>query len=696
MCKSINLHTSQAEQKHDRKQSEVAIPTITTKTTITKVLKMNQSTFTETFITTSLVELKNKKILNAKTYLETIKNLASELEQTGCDSLRETIAKDMQVSRFDNINIEELQKMDKEDKIADCLLLLLYYPLKHWLAEPAIRYKQVRAKEYAVYIYNGKYWEVITDVIAYARDIIRACGYNYDLALDESVTASIYKAIKKIEHKMKATPHNLLNFSNCTIEFTTNSVITRSHKTDDFFTYVIDKEYNELETCPQFHEYMDKILTKENQDLLFNFVASAFSPEPERINQAMLNIYGKAGAGKSTLIDAITMTLDKAVISMGLDDVINRGIGFSQSDNLELLRGKTIFYAREVGKFGGNNLDATKFKMMMEGTPIPLSSSVNSEQRDPVVCPVIIATSNEAMDLSRVDGGVARRIVYIDIKNYTPKYKIHNLARRLHERNCIGIVNLIIKSYKNIIMSNQIWCNIKMMDSAQWMDFAYLKSYGEVIFDPTEKTLYQYKDTIKIYKPKHDLTEFITKLEKPQPVQYDELAKLFTGFIHRDPNLFMNETTAMMRNDNQVSDNPVQMAIEEALKNDYIRVAPNVFKNECIKAAPFLRELVLLVYPDSKWKVQSGKQISRLLNNCSFKTDMIAGYCFKDTITDELIDDTDCPIYAKEIYTQAYHANTRVINLYYTEKGKEWRKKMFEELQHEKLKEAYVTEMLVK
>ena len=524
---------------------------------------MNNKSYTENYLTECLYNLTQKNILSATSYLMCIADLYDELSMKGIDSPMFAIAKDMQQSRMGNTIIDK--NIEEEDKIVDLLLLLLYYPLKHYLTTNRICYKQVRPKEYHIYIYNGKYWDVEKDPVAYARKLLRTVGYNYDLALEEHVTASIYKAIKKIEFKLQACNHNMLNFNNMVIQFTNDGVTQKKHSADFYCTDIIRQDYIEDLKCPNFNRFMNNILSEQDQQIFINFIASSFSPT--RLHQKMLNIYGKAGAGKSTLVDIIGMVLGSNVIAMGLSDLINKGSGFSQSDTLAMLRGKTLLHAREVNDFGNKSFDSEKFKMMIEGSQIHLATSVNAEYREPIICPLIIATSNDAMDLGRVDKGVARRITFIEILEFIPEKSIANLAQMIYEKETIGIINLIIKAYKKI-MTNK---------------------YDKTLFD--------------------------------------------------------NNLSDYYREFNKLNDNPVQEAIIYALNHNIIQVIdPITPKNQWNKCNEFIRDLTLMLYPDAKWKVNSGKQISRLIMN------------------------SNIPKTINKVGTSLRH---RVINLEYTEQGRE-------------------------
>jgi hypothetical protein len=455
-------------------------------------------------------------MLNEHTYLDMLNNLRSELAKyhTSNNSLITSICSEMlKIIEKDNPNyIETEDNQQTQYNQLNMSLSLMYYPLKHLCSHSLIAYTHPRKNEFNIYIYNGIFWQKVECALQFGRKVLHSIGYNPDRVLAKGYTKAIYETIKCIEKQLGTKKTNILNFKNGTLEFTKDGISFRNHSHDDWCTSVLPFDYDETATCTQMLECLNNVLDTDGQDKLLNFIASAMYPE--RIHQKMLNIHGKAGAGKSTIVKLLLKPLGEASIEVSFKSLINQGVGFSRDDTLYKVRGKSICFCDEVDNFGDKNMDTERFKLLVQGSHIHINTSAGAEDRDDVTAGIIISTSNKALDVSLVDDGVARRITSISCKD-CQQNSIYNIVDIIYQTEAMGIINLIIKAYKNLLINindkslfdsieskimrehNEI-LNLNPVEYA--IQYAIDNGFIKIITDKPKTTWMNFKDLLKIVK----------------------------------------------------------------------------------------------------------------------------------------------------------------------------------------------------
>lgn len=221
-----------------------------------------------------------------------------------------------------------------------------------------------------IYVYNGAYWAEIDSEIFYKflGEASEKMGVNKFSARHYNFREQLYKqflATSYLNSPESQKDSVLINLQNGTFEISNDEIKLRPFERSDFLTYQLPFEYNPDSKCPQFENYLDKVLPDtESQLVLAEYIGYIFIKN-ESYNlkeEKVLILYGTGANGKSVFFEVVNALL-------GTQNVSNYTLQNLTNDNgyyRAKIANKLINYASEIN----GKLQTDIFKQLVSGEPI--------------------------------------------------------------------------------------------------------------------------------------------------------------------------------------------------------------------------------------------------------------------------------------------------------------------------------------
>ena len=189
--------------------------------------------------------------------------------------------------------------------------------------------------------FNGVAYETVPDYLVkqQVQDIIdadRALKIQPTFANLRSITELIKIKIAIPDRAMDSN-HNLLTFSDCTLEIDTRQRRMHSHK--DLLTSAFSFPYDSAVRSDVWEMFLDKVVPDDCRDFIQEFAGYCLTTD--MAHETAVWLYGPAGCGKSTLIEGIRAALGQRVVSFGIHNLEDRF-------GLAHLQGKTLAISTET------------------------------------------------------------------------------------------------------------------------------------------------------------------------------------------------------------------------------------------------------------------------------------------------------------------------------------------------------------
>ena len=341
-----------------------------------------------------------------------------------------------------------------------CMFYFIRYPLQHWINNdaPYIRFAIKNTIRY-FYLYNGTYWEE-HEADQFIRDCCNALSIPSErLIEDKDIRGYLrYTIMDSVTDRMMPSLSNVVNLRDKALVFNEHDISVDNHSHSHFCTTSFGFDYDESRSheTPITDAYLNNLASPEDIDIFWRFVAAAF--HPTKRPQRLLNIVGVTRIGKSTLLKVIAKLLPDNVHMANFCDFVNDGPGFTHSNFVKQLRGKSLFIGDEADGFAGNKFLPAFFKSFINGDEITLSYSASSKEiKTPFKPPLTITTSNNAMVVPRTvpaSEAIQSRITIIKFELKNPIKSSLKYEDEIFEKEGAGILKKICKYYKQLCDSN--------------------------------------------------------------------------------------------------------------------------------------------------------------------------------------------------------------------------------------------------
>ena len=231
-------------------------------------------------------------------------------------------------------------------------------------------YRERRKSEQRVIAYTGCCWEMIDQPLwqYFVNRCAERCGLPEENYKDPDFMEKVWRhtAFTVFAPKKHTVPEGeaWLNMLNGTLVIRRDGTQPelREHRRSDMMFYVLPYNYNPQAECPQWHDYLDRVLPEsESQTVLAEFIG--YTLAKTHILNKMLWMIGPGANGKSVALEIIEAMLGPANISnLSLSDLTNK------PENRVGMEGKLLNISTETG----SSVRADVVKLLTAGEPVTI------------------------------------------------------------------------------------------------------------------------------------------------------------------------------------------------------------------------------------------------------------------------------------------------------------------------------------
>lgn len=213
-----------------------------------------------------------------------------------------------------------------------------------------------------IYFFNGEYWEQMPE--DYIKALLSITSSK--LGIDKYKAKYYHFADSLFRQFIHSTPvlresegnDILINLKNGTFGFGVEFGI-REFRKNDYLTYQLPFKYDAKATCPQFFDYLNKVLPDVDcQQILSEFLGYVFTKGHK--HQKCLLLYGSGSNGKSVFFE-ITRAL------LGKENITSYSLRNLGDENCRaLISNKLLNYSSEIDA----SINKDTFKQLCSGEPL--------------------------------------------------------------------------------------------------------------------------------------------------------------------------------------------------------------------------------------------------------------------------------------------------------------------------------------
>lgn len=307
-------------------------------------------------------------------------------------------------------------------------------------------------KHGVIYLYNGKFWEEISDEsmkkalseiavkmgLPYVA-VARSAPFRVKL-FDQFLSDGIAEAITPKRDNI------LINLSNGTLEISAQRVGLRDHRREDFLMYLLPYNYDPISACPIFDRFLYRVLPdNDSRSILQEFMGYVFTSGLKI--EKVLVLYGSGSNGKSVFFEVVSELMGRENISFkGLGDLCMKGD--KGNNHRAEVENKLINYSSEINAKGA---DLDLFKGVTSGEPVParrLYKDVYMFRNDAK----LIFNANKLPTETEKTHAFFRRYIIIPFEvTISDDEKDVDLHRKIIDNELSGVMNWVIAGLKRLL-----------------------------------------------------------------------------------------------------------------------------------------------------------------------------------------------------------------------------------------------------
>lgn len=313
-----------------------------------------------------------------------------------------------------------------------------------------------------IYVFNGAYWQPM-DAEDFKPFLAKAAikmgvpilESKYHLFKDE-----LYKQFLSESTLEPPTRGNrtLINVQNGTFEISEDRQKLREFDRNDFLKYQLPFAYNPDAKCPQFYNYLEKVLPDEGcRKILAEYMGYVFI-NSLKLEKALI-LYGSGANGKSVFFEIINAILGtENICSYSLQNLTK----YDSYQRAELTN-KLLNYASEIN----GKLEASIFKQLVSGEPV--------EARQIFGRPFIMTdyaklmfNCNELPKEVEQTNAFFRRFLIIPFDVTIPQAEQDpELAKKIIDSELSGVFNWILEGLKRLLVQKKFTVSEKVNDQIE-------------------------------------------------------------------------------------------------------------------------------------------------------------------------------------------------------------------------------------
>lgn len=296
----------------------------------------------------------------------------------------------------------------------------------------------------SIYMFNGCYWQPIDkeelksllSSAAIAMGVPHYDAIHFDFKkklLEQFLTDGHTRQLPKSKNSI------MINLQNGTYQFNPDGGRLRSFDPQDFLTNQLPFEYNESAKCPQFDQFLLKVLPDESCRLVLQeYIGYIFSNQ--NLEKIMI-LTGNGSNGKSVFFNIICALIGK-------DNILNYSIGlFDKEYNRAQLKDKLLNFSSEKG----SDLDPDTLKLLISREPIQ-ARELYKESFNLCIITKFIMNANDLPKITEhTDAFFRRQIIIPFLVKITEDEKDIHLAEKIIASELSGIFNWALEGLQRLL-----------------------------------------------------------------------------------------------------------------------------------------------------------------------------------------------------------------------------------------------------
>lgn len=319
------------------------------------------------------------------------------------------------------------------------------------------------------YIYNGRYWEVISRPLLkeFLAAVSTKTGFNYySMRLNKNLEklynqfVSLCTLVPSLNEKKDEVK---INLKNGTFVISKDKRELRGFDKRDFFKYQLPFEYNPEAECDDFKKFLNQVLPeKESQMILAEYLGYIFIRHLKL--EKCLILKGEGSNGKSVIFEIVQALLgEQNTCSYTISNLCNEN-GYFRAQLADYL----LNYSSELG---GKNINPDLFKKLISNEPI--------DARSPYGHPFILRNYGKFMfNTNKFPSNIEfthaylRRFVILNFDVIIPdKQQDKNLAKRIISKELSGIFNWVLEGLERLLKQQNFTDSPKVKELLEEMRY---------------------------------------------------------------------------------------------------------------------------------------------------------------------------------------------------------------------------------
>ena len=267
------------------------------------------------------------------------------------------------LGQIDPVNFRERASLDDDTKISRKFYVVI--TIDEVVDKAVANNWGLCTKDGFIYVYNGKYWQVINaeDFKPFLADAAIKMGVPVFDAKYHQFKDELYKQFLSVANlpTPEAKRNVLINLQNGTFEISGDKQEVREQRREDFIKYQLPFGYNSDAKCPLFDKYLNRVLPDPDcRKVLAEYMGYIFINNL-KLEKALI-LYGSGANGKSVFFEIVNAILgNENICSYSLQNLTK----YDSYQRAELSN-KLLNYASEIN----GKLESSIFKQLASGEPV--------------------------------------------------------------------------------------------------------------------------------------------------------------------------------------------------------------------------------------------------------------------------------------------------------------------------------------
>lgn len=315
----------------------------------------------------------------------------------------------------------------------------------------------------AIYVYNSRYWERISDekFQNFLGQMAERFGLDPYLSRHYLFREQLLRQFfSQGFAESFADSSVLINLQNGTYEVKQEGHQLREFRKENFIRYQLSFAYDPTATAPIFQRYLDKVLPdKQAQQVLAEYLGYLFVPNAFLKLEKALILYGSGANGKSVFFEIVLALLGAENVCCYSLQSLTDGPGYYRA----MLSGKLLNYASEIS----DRLNPDIFKALVSGEPV----EARLPYKDPFTLKDyarMIFNCNSLPKDTEANHAFFRRFLVVPFEVQIPQDEQDpELHRKIVRSELPGIFNFVLQGLDRILQNRRFSVCSKISEAVE-------------------------------------------------------------------------------------------------------------------------------------------------------------------------------------------------------------------------------------